>query len=58
MPEALVDEVLDSPKQAKEIGKRWARAQATELIEHGVPCVHFYVMSDASPVIELVRELS
>jgi methylenetetrahydrofolate reductase (NADPH) len=57
VPEALADEVLAAPKHAAEIGRRWARRQIEELIARGVPCLHFYVMTDARPVIEVIREL-
>lgn len=57
IPEALSDEIEASPQHAREIGKRWSLAQVQELIGRGAPCVHFYVMSDASPVLELIREL-
>jgi len=26
------------------------------LIEGGVPCIHFYVMNDAAPAVEIVRD--
>ena len=57
VPEALADEVQANPEHAREIGQRWARGQVVELIGRGAPCVHFYVMSDAKPVIELIRDL-
>lgn len=57
IPEELADEVAENPRHTAEIGKRWARQQVGELLEHGVPCVHFYVMNDAASVVELVREL-
>ncbi|MEZ4387826.1 MAG: methylenetetrahydrofolate reductase [Candidatus Krumholzibacteriia bacterium] len=57
LPEALADEVADHPDHAAEIGRRWALGQVGELIAHGVPCIHFYVMNDASQVVELIRDL-
>ena len=57
VPEALADEIQTSPEHAREIGKRWARKQVEELMARGAPCLHFYVMSDASPVLELIRDL-
>ena len=57
LPEALADEVTASPEHAAEIGRRWALEQVTELVSHGVPCVHFYVMSDAREVVRLIRAL-
>ncbi len=57
IPEGLADEVLASPPHAREIGQRWARQQIEGLLAHGVPCLHFYVMMDARPVVEVIRKL-
>ncbi|HOX25645.1 MAG TPA: methylenetetrahydrofolate reductase [Candidatus Krumholzibacteria bacterium] len=57
VPESLADEVAASPRHAAEIGARWARSQVAELIAHGVPCIHFYVMNDARPVLSVIRAL-
>jgi len=57
IPEALADEVQASPRHAAEIGHRWAHKQVEELVAHGAPCLHFYVMSDARPVIQLLKDL-
>lgn len=57
VPEPLADEVLAAPKHAAEIGKRWGRRQVEDLIAHGVPGLHFYVMNDARPIIEVIRSL-
>jgi methylenetetrahydrofolate reductase (NADPH) len=55
IPEELADEVMENPKHVREIGLRWGRRQCEELLEHGVPCIHFYVMNDAQAVVELVK---
>jgi methylenetetrahydrofolate reductase (NADPH) len=57
LPEALADEVASHPQHAGEIGQRWAHGQVMELIEHGVPCIHFYVMNDAGRVVDLICDL-
>jgi len=57
VPEPLADEVMASPRHAPEIGRRWARRQIEELIAHGVPCLHFYVMQDARPVVQVINAL-
>lgn len=57
LPDDLVSEVMDSPQHTKEIGFRWAKKQCLELLEFGVPCLHFYVMNDCSLVTKLVKEL-
>jgi methylenetetrahydrofolate reductase (NADPH) len=48
IPPALADEVMASPEaDASRIGIEWATGQTRELLEHGVPSVHFYVMQSA-----------
>ncbi len=46
----MVEEAL-IPKK----GIEWAIKQCKELIEFGVPCLHFYVMNTAKSVIEVVK---
>jgi methylenetetrahydrofolate reductase (NADPH) len=50
IPRELSDEVTASPAHATEIGARWAQRQVEELLGHGVPAVHFYLMQSATPV--------
>lgn len=57
IPDALVDEIHESPKHVKEIGRRWGRKQVEGLLAEGVECVHFYVMSDAGGAVEIIRDL-
>ncbi len=57
IPDALVDEIHESPKQVKEIGRRWARRQVEGLLNEGVECVHFYVMNDADGAVGIIKEL-
>ncbi len=52
LPSAFADE-LEGAKTNKEfsrIGVEWATQQTRELLEHGVPSVHFYVMSSSKAV--------
>ena len=56
IPTELVDEILESPENVEEIGIRWAQKQTESLLDFGVPVVHFYVMNDASSVIEVVKK--
>ncbi len=48
MPEDLVKAVVkaDTPEKVKDVGVEWSIAQCKELIEFGVPCLHFYTMGD------------
>ena len=57
IPEALADEIQESPRHAPEIGRRWSLRQTQELLDRQVPCVHFYVMNDARPVLDLITRL-
>jgi methylenetetrahydrofolate reductase (NADPH) len=54
-PDALVDEVMESPEHVKEIGVRWALEQAKDLVAGGAPCVHFYIMNDTESVLQVVK---
>lgn len=47
----------ESRDHAKEIGVRWAKHQCEELLNSGVPCIHFYVMNDAESVINVIKGL-
>jgi len=57
LPSALVDEVNASPSHAAEIGQRWALKQCEELLNFGVPGLHFYIMNDADLVVHLLSPL-
>ncbi len=57
LPDELVDEIQESPDHVREIGKRWARTQVEGLVNSGVPCIHCYVMNDASTVIDIIEEM-
>lgn len=59
LPEDLSD-AIDKCKdniQAKEVGVEWAIQQSKELIEYGVPTLHFYSMGKAEPVYRIAKEL-
>jgi methylenetetrahydrofolate reductase (NADPH) len=58
IPEALAAEVeAAKPEHVPEIGIEWARRQAEELLEAGVPCLHFYIMLRADHVRRVVEAL-
>ncbi len=57
-PDDLVEEVTNNPSHTKEIGVRWAVKQAQELLDFGIPSLHFYVINDADSVIEVVKKLN
>ncbi len=41
--------------EAEQVGIEWTIQQAKELIKYGVPCIHFYTMSKAEPIVKIVR---
>lgn len=57
IPEELADEVYRNPQHAREIGVRWAIRQCRELLNAEVPCVHFFLLNDAAPALEVVESL-
>ena len=55
IPKALSSKVLGKSKQEiHKIGLEWTLRQVEELIEAKVPCVHFYIMSSAKLVTEVI----
>ncbi|MBO6574933.1 MAG: methylenetetrahydrofolate reductase [NAD(P)H] [Rhodothermales bacterium] len=58
IPESLAAEVESAdPSQTAEIGVEWATRQAAELLDRGVPYLHFYIMSTSRHVSQVVRQL-
>ena len=57
IPDALSSQVMGNSKQEiYKIGLEWTMNQVQELIEAKVPCVHFYIMSSAKSVTEVVSK--
>jgi methylenetetrahydrofolate reductase (NADPH) len=59
IPERLVAEMIDagSPERATDVGVRWALEQTRELLDRGVPSVHFYVMQNTRPFVTMMEQL-
>ncbi len=59
MPPSLIQQVeaAKDKKEVSEIGIQWAVKQAEELLNHNVPAVHFYVMGNPAPVVEVIQRL-
>jgi len=58
IPSELSDEVLAAkPEHVADIGVEWALKQSQELLERGVPSLHFYVMQSASAIKKLMSRL-
>jgi methylenetetrahydrofolate reductase (NADPH) len=59
IPEHLNDEVKKCKDTAavKEVGIRWGVQQSKELMQHGVPTLHYYHMGKSDPIYKIAKEL-
>lgn len=57
IPTELVDEIMENKSHVKEIGQRWALKQSEELLNSGVPIIHYYVMNTPTTVSNIVKTL-
>jgi len=59
LPDALMDELEQCRTNAevKEVGIAWAIAQSKELIQAGVPVLHYYTMSKADATYRIAKEV-
>ncbi len=58
VPEELAAEIEAAPDaEAPAIGAAWAVRQCEELMDAGVPCIHFYIMQTARHVKRVVEAL-
>jgi len=57
IPEDLSAEVQADPDNARSIGIEWGAQQSLELLEHGVPGIHFYIMGDPTPALDAIDKL-
>jgi methylenetetrahydrofolate reductase (NADPH) len=55
--EAELEAAGQDAQRVEEAGNRWAVAQCRELLEHGVPGFHFYVLNRAAPMEKILAEL-
>ena len=58
-PEALAKEAVKckTDEEAKALGIEWGVAQCKELIQHGVPSIHFYTVSAVESIAEIARQI-
>jgi methylenetetrahydrofolate reductase (NADPH) len=58
-PEALSKELLKCKDNAaiEQVGIEWGIQQSKELKEAGVPCIHYYTMSNSSQVQTIAKEI-
>ncbi len=56
-PDELANAVDSDPDNAKNIGIDWAKQQSLELLENGVPGIHYYIMGDPQPALDVIGYL-
>ena len=58
-PEALAKEAVKckTDEEAKALGIEWGVAQCKELIQRGVPSIHFYTVSAVESIAEIARQI-
>jgi methylenetetrahydrofolate reductase (NADPH) len=57
LPDDLINAIINDPKNAKNIGVEWSVKQCTELLEKGVPGLHFYIMANPSAAESVIDRL-
>ncbi len=59
LPQTLVKEALKCKNNAdvRQLGIEWAIEQSKELIAHNVPCLHFYTMSRADNIENIIKKI-
>ena len=58
IPQELAKEILshkDDKKACYRIGLEWCSEQCRDLLQHGVPAVHFYTMGRPDNIVEILR---
>ena len=60
LPEELVKNILKckNNEDIRKVGVEWAINQTKELIDYGVPCVHYYTMGNSSNIIDIVSKFN
>jgi len=58
-PEELARELLSckTNQEVEQLGIEWGIHQSKELKQHGVPCIHYYTMSNSSSVRSIAKEI-
>ena len=59
LPEALSSELekCKDNEAARQVGIEWAVQQSKELVEFGVPTLHYYSMGKSKSVYEVAKEV-
>jgi len=58
IPTELSEEIEKNPKHTREIGVEWCLKQCEELLDSGIMCIHYYIMSGAKAVTKVLKELN
>ncbi|MEP7147162.1 MAG: methylenetetrahydrofolate reductase [bacterium] len=59
IPEEFSSEIIEAKKEhVQDIGVEWAVKQCEELLNKGVPSLHFYIMQNAKPIAKLFKKLN
>jgi methylenetetrahydrofolate reductase (NADPH) len=58
-PEALSSELLKCKTNAdvEKVGIEWGIEQSKELLKEGVPCIHYYTMSNSDAVKAIANQI-
>jgi methylenetetrahydrofolate reductase (NADPH) len=57
LPDDLKNEARENIQHIEEIGTNWAIRQSEELINAGVPVIHYYLMNDTSCMLKILNYL-
>ena len=57
LPEEFKKEAKENIEHIEEIGTNWAIRQSEELINAGVPTIHYYLMNDTSCMLKILNHL-
>ena len=57
IPDELTASIDADPDNAKNVGVEWAQQQSLELMESGVPGIHYYIMGDPQPALDVIEYL-
>ncbi|MBN1639214.1 MAG: methylenetetrahydrofolate reductase [Ignavibacteriales bacterium] len=59
IPTELVEEVLESKSEdVTDIGVEWTYKQVEDLLNNSVPAIHFYIMTESTPIKKLMKKIS
>lgn len=58
IPDELADEIIEAKDEhILEISCKWTLKQVEELLNFGVPAIHFYIMQNSNPIKHLLNNL-